>query len=91
MRFGYSLVLGRMLILLRAFVTYIESSFRERGLRCAVLILPGVPLEAVVKRQILEGVQAIVKLYRTSQLTGKIPLQLFDRTSGADNVRFEGL
>ncbi|MCJ1389009.1 hypothetical protein MMC18_001862 [Xylographa bjoerkii] len=73
----------------RAFVTYIESSFRERGLRCAVLILPGVPLEAVVKRQILEGVQAIVKLYRTSQLTGKIPLQLFDRTGGADNVRFE--
>ncbi|MCJ1320665.1 hypothetical protein MMC15_006005 [Xylographa vitiligo] len=73
----------------RAFVTYIESSFRERGLRCAVLILPGVPLEAVVKRQILEGVQAIVKLYRASQLTGKIPLQLFDRTGGADNVRFE--
>ena len=71
-------------------MTYIESSFRERGLRCAVLILPGVPLEAVVKRQILEGVQAIVKLHRTSQLTGKIPLQLFDRTGGADNVRFEG-
>ena len=52
--------------------------------------MPRVSLAAVIKRQILEGVQAVIKLYRTSQLTGKIPLQLFDRTGGADNVRFEG-
>lgn len=55
-----------------------------------VLLLPNVPLAAVIKRQILEGVQAVVKLFRTAQLSGKIPLQLFDRTGGIDNVRFEG-
>ncbi|MCJ1475138.1 hypothetical protein MMC13_003798 [Lambiella insularis] len=73
----------------RAFVTYIDNAFKARGLSCAVLVLPGVSLEAVIKRQILEGVQAVVKLYRSAQFTGKIPLQLFDRTGGADNVRFE--
>lgn len=55
-----------------------------------MLVLPSVSLEAVIKRQILEGVQAVVKLHRSSQFTGKIPLQLFDKTGGADNVRFEG-
>jgi hypothetical protein len=52
--------------------------------------MPRVSLAAVVKRQILEGVLAVVKLHRSSQMSGKIPLQLFDRTSGVENVRFEG-
>ena len=43
-----------------------------------------------MKRQIIEGVQAVVKLYRSSQITGKIPLQVFDRNTGADNARFDG-
>lgn len=47
-------------------------------------------LTAVVKRQIIEGVQAVVKIFRQSQVTGKIPLQVFDRRGGVDNVRFEG-
>lgn len=47
------------------------------------------PLDAVVKRQILEGVQAVVKIFRQSQVTGKIPLQVFDRRGGIDNVLFE--
>lgn len=74
----------------RTFVGYIEQSFRDRGLRCDVLQLPRVSLVAVVKRQIIEGVQAVVKIFRQSQVTGKIPLQVFDRRAGADNVRFEG-
>ena len=53
--------------------------------------MPRASLAAVVKRQILEGVQAVVKLYRGSLNTGKIPLQLFDRSGGVDNVRFEGM
>ena len=52
--------------------------------------MPHVSLAAVIKRQVLEGVQAVVKLYRLARTTGKIPLQLFDRTGGASNVRFEG-
>lgn len=75
----------------RTFVGYIQQSFRDRGLRCEVLPLPrGVSLQAVVKRQIIEGVQAVVKIYRKSQVTGKIPLQIFDRSGGMNNVRFDG-
>ena len=71
-------------------MAYIEKSFRDRTLRCEVMILPRVSLAAVVKRQILEGVPAVVKLYRSAQVTGKIPLQVFDRSRGTNDVRFEG-
>ena len=74
----------------RTFVGYIQQSFRERGLRCDVLHLPRISLAAVVKRQVVEGVQAVVKIVRKSQNTGKIPLQVYNRSSGADNVRFDG-
>ncbi|PGH02930.1 hypothetical protein GX51_04386 [Blastomyces parvus] len=73
----------------RDFVYHIESSFRDRGLRTDVLILsPRISLAAVVRRQIIEGVFAIVKLSRSNQYSGKIPLQVFDRTGGIDNVKF---
>lgn len=74
----------------RTFVGYIQQSFRERGLRCDVLQMPRVSLTAMVKRQVVEGVQAVVKIVRKSQNTGKIPLQVYNRSSGADNVRFDG-
>ncbi|KAL9126527.1 MAG: hypothetical protein Q9217_004431 [Psora testacea] len=74
----------------RTFVGYIQQSFRDRGLRCDVLQLPrGVSLQAVVRRQIVEGVQAVVRILRKSQVTGKIPLQLFDRSRGLDNIRYD--
>lgn len=74
------------------FVYHIESAFRDRGLKTDVLILsPRISLQAVVRRQILEGVLAIVKLSKTNQYAGKIPLQVFDHASGAgSNVRFNG-
>ena len=74
----------------RTFVGYIQQSFRDRSLRCDVLQLPRVSLAAVVKRQVVEGVQAVVKIFRRSQVTGKIPLQVYNRSSGVDNVRFDG-
>lgn len=58
---------------------------------CGVLQLQRLPLAAVVKRQIIEGVQAVVKILRQSQLTGKIPLQVFDHSGGVDHVRYEGM
>lgn len=68
-----------------------ERCFQERGLRCNVLLLsPRLSEAAVVRRQILEGVQAVSKLTQLSVQTNKIPLQVFDRRGGADNVRFEG-
>nr|KMM64515.1 hypothetical protein CPAG_00867 [Coccidioides posadasii RMSCC 3488] len=71
------------------FVYRIETAFRDRGLRTDVLILsPRISLPAVIRRQILEGVLVIVKLSKTNQYSGRIPLQVFDRGGGADNVRF---
>ncbi len=75
----------------RNFISFVERTFRDRGVRTDVLHLkPRISLEAVLRRQILEGVQAVTRLDRQSQLTGKIPLQVFDRRAGADNVRFDG-
>ncbi|WEW60474.1 nuclear polyadenylated RNA-binding protein 3 [Emydomyces testavorans] len=71
------------------FVYRVETAFRDRGLRTDVLILsPRIGLPAVIRRQILEGVLAIVRLSKSSQYSGKIPLQVFDRGSSAGNVRF---
>ncbi|EEP82006.1 predicted protein [Uncinocarpus reesii 1704] len=74
-----------------AFVHHIETAFKDRGLQTDVLILsPRIGLQAVIRRQILEGVLAVVKLSKSNQYSCKIPLQVFDRGRGADNVRFNG-
>ncbi|KAL4945174.1 hypothetical protein BDV06DRAFT_209670 [Aspergillus oleicola] len=73
----------------RHFIFHVESSFRNRGLRVDVLVLgPRIPLDAAVKRQISEGVLAVVRLSRPSQISRKIPLQVFDRSSGSGNIQF---
>ncbi|KAJ5264669.1 hypothetical protein N7505_007462 [Penicillium chrysogenum] len=73
----------------RDFVFHVEDVFRNRGLRVDVLVLgPGISLGAAVHRQFIEGVLAVVRLLRPNQISRKIPLQLFDRTAGLDNVRF---
>ena len=38
----------------------------------------------------VEGVQAVVKIFRKSQNTGKIPLQVFNRSLGLKNIQFDG-
>lgn len=76
----------------RNFLGYVEKTFEGRGLQCNVLILsPRLNEAAVVRRQIIEGVQAVMKLNRIVQSTQKFPLSVFDRSAGANNVRFEGL
>ncbi|KAG2412380.1 hypothetical protein HFD88_009937 [Aspergillus terreus] len=71
------------------FIFYVENAFRSRGLRVDVLMLgPRIPLNAAVQRQIIEGVLAVIRLARPNQFSRKIPLQVFDRTGGPDNVRF---
>jgi hypothetical protein len=67
----------------------VENAFRNRGLRVDVLVLgPRIPLGAAVHRQYVEGVLAVVRLSRPNQFSRKIPLQIFDRSAGPDNVRF---
>lgn len=51
---------------------------------------PRIPLDAAVQRQIVEGVLAVVRLARPNQFSRKVPLQVFDRSGGPDNLRFNG-
>ncbi|KAL6253288.1 nuclear polyadenylated RNA-binding protein 3 [Rhinocladiella similis] len=73
----------------QSFVNWIEQGFRAKGLRASSIWLdPRLPLNGLVKRQIIEGVQAVVKLSQSAQYNSKIPLQVFDRSAGASNVNF---
>ena len=51
---------------------------------------PRLPEAAVVRRQIIEGVLAIVRLDTGSLAKGKVNVQVFDRRGGAGNVQFNG-
>ncbi|KAK0113757.1 hypothetical protein ONS95_014007 [Cadophora gregata] len=74
----------------RAFVSWVESEMRSRGVNVEVMFLsPRLPLQAVIRRQIIEGVHAVSKLDMRSQNQSKISLQVFDRQGGANNVRFD--
>lgn len=74
----------------RDFISWVEQAFSSRGVRVDVLLLsPRLSEQAVIRRQIAEGVVAIVKLTRQNQNTAKIGLQIFDRRQGANNVKFE--
>lgn len=80
-----------LMFLFSNFIFHVENAFRNRGLRVDVLVLgPRIPLNAAVQRQIKEGVLAVVRLSRPNQFSRKIPLQVFDRSGGPDNVRFNG-
>jgi hypothetical protein len=73
----------------QSFINWIEQGFRNKGLRASTIWLSArLPLSAVVKRQIIEGVQAVVKLVQVNQYNSKIPLQVFDRSQGTTNVSF---
>lgn len=74
----------------RDFIAWVERAFSPRGIRIDVLILsPRLSEQAVVRRQILEGVLAVSRLTQANQISGKIPLQIFDRSAGTENVKFE--
>jgi hypothetical protein len=74
------------------FPRYVEDTFRQQGLRCNVLVLSGrFPEPAVVRRQIIEGVLAIVRMDTSGHKKGKIGVQIFDRRSGTNNVQFNGM
>ncbi|KNG47624.1 rna-binding protein [Stemphylium lycopersici] len=75
----------------RDFIRYVEDTFRSQNLRSNVLILSGrFPEPAVVRRQILEGVLAIVRLDTMGLTKGKVSVQIFDRRGEAHNVQFNG-
>jgi len=73
------------------FIRYVEDTFRTQNLRVNVLIMsPRLSEAAVVRRQIVEGVLAIVRLDAGSLAKGNVNVQIFDRRLGAGNVQFNG-
>ncbi|KAK3321585.1 hypothetical protein B0H66DRAFT_472835 [Apodospora peruviana] len=73
----------------RDFVSWVQRPFHERGLRTDVMFVsPRLPREALVERQVLEGVHAIIDLDYAAQMQGRLSIQVFSR-SGGSNVRFE--
>ncbi|OAA59164.1 RNA-binding protein [Niveomyces insectorum RCEF 264] len=76
----------------RDFVKWVQSAFTERGLKTDIMLLTphGPSRNTVIQVHVLEGVIAVVDLDMKAQSTGKIPLQVFDRSGGATSVRFDG-
>ncbi|KAI1479669.1 hypothetical protein F4774DRAFT_122614 [Daldinia eschscholtzii] len=74
----------------RDFISWAERAFLSQGLRVQVMFLnPHFPREAVIQRQVMEGVHAVVELDYRAQQTGLISLQVFNRSGGRDNVRYD--
>lgn len=71
------------------FVEWVQRAFLDARLRVTAMFLnPRFPRDAVIQRQVLEGVHAVVELDMRAQTTAKISLQVFDRSAGS-NVRFD--
>ncbi|KAG0128430.1 hypothetical protein HOY82DRAFT_489120 [Tuber indicum] len=69
----------------RNFIWWVEKAFRARSLTYDLLYLhPRMPLDSVIKQQILEGVQAIVFLDSQKQRESSISLQVFNRHGSAE-------
>ncbi|KAJ0162260.1 putative RNA-binding protein C3H8.09c [Colletotrichum tanaceti] len=67
----------------RDFISWVERGFTDRGLKVDVMFLhPSFPREAIIQRQVIEGVHAIVDLDMHAQNMGKIPVRVFDRSGG---------
>lgn len=73
-----------------AFVSWVENELKARGIKTEPMFLnPRVSLDAVIQRQVLEGVHAVTLLDMASQNSSKIPLRVFNRQGGANNIRFD--
>lgn len=71
------------------FIAWVERAFHDRSLKTNVMHLsPRFPREALVQRQVLEGVHGIMDLDYAAQAHGKVSIQVFSRPAN-QSVRFE--
>ncbi|KAI1455101.1 hypothetical protein F4805DRAFT_460035 [Annulohypoxylon moriforme] len=74
----------------RDFVSWVEHSFLDLGLKVKVMFLhSNISREAVIQRQVMEGVYAVVELDYQAQRSGNVSLQVFNRSNGRDNIRYD--
>ncbi|KAI1149106.1 hypothetical protein F4825DRAFT_464373 [Nemania diffusa] len=72
------------------FVSWAQAAFTHQGLRCDVMLLdPQFSRDTIIQHQILEGVHAVVELDVRAEERGRLSLQVFDRSAGYNNVRFD--
>lgn len=72
------------------FVDLVKAAFRQRGLSAQDVFTGGLNEAAVVRRQIFEGVLAVMRVSAEANRRQKYHLSVFARTAGAPTVRFEG-
>ncbi|KAK1757290.1 putative splicing factor, arginine/serine-rich 6 [Echria macrotheca] len=73
----------------RDFVAFVERAFKDRGLKTDVMFFnPRFPRDALVQRQVLEGVHGIVDLDFRAEAQRRINIQLFRRPVNSE-VQFE--
>ena len=74
----------------RDFVSWVEGAFKAKGLKTEVMHLhPRMPKDQIIQRQAAEGVHGVIELDMRAQSLGRIPVQVFDRSAGTNNVRFD--
>ncbi|KAF5136822.1 putative RNA-binding protein C3H8.09c [Metarhizium anisopliae] len=74
----------------RDFVNWVEGAFKVKGLKTQVMYLhPRFPKDQVIQRQAAEGVHGVVDLDIRAQNLARVPVQVFDRSAGSNNVRFD--
>ena len=72
-----------MLTRRRQYIRWVDNAMKSRGVRVDVLLMqPRWSDEAVVRRQVMEGVLGVVHLYRADRMRNKVPLKLFKRDPG---------
>ncbi|ORY84477.1 hypothetical protein BCR37DRAFT_269912 [Protomyces lactucae-debilis] len=69
---------------------WVESTMRAAGLRTDIFFMsPKYVLADVARQQVMEGVLAVCFLNTVLQASSHVQVQVFDRSMGANNVRFE--
>ncbi|KAI0202846.1 hypothetical protein F4808DRAFT_60413 [Astrocystis sublimbata] len=73
------------------FVTWVQNLFIAQGLKVAIMFLePHLTREVVIQNLVIEGVHAVVELDLNMQASGKIPVQIFNRSTGNQTVHYNG-
>lgn len=74
----------------RSYIYWVESAIRQASFKVETLFLsPRLGLPVVVRQMAKEGVLAVLQCNRQLQMVNKVTLQVFDRSQGPTNVRFD--
>ncbi|KAI1385927.1 uncharacterized protein F4822DRAFT_357747 [Hypoxylon trugodes] len=75
------------------FIAWTERAFLDLQLKVQHMPLyhpyPQFPRDAIIQRQVVEGVHAVVELDLKAQRTGTISLQVFNRSGGRGSVQYD--